>query len=73
MAELASFGVQVFFVLSGYLITTLLLKEYAQHGRIDLRAFYTRRSFRIFPAAIAYIAVAALLAPAARPDVGAPR
>jgi peptidoglycan/LPS O-acetylase OafA/YrhL len=42
-------GVDVFFVLSGFLITTLLIRERAQNGHISLRAFYTRRFFRIVP------------------------
>jgi peptidoglycan/LPS O-acetylase OafA/YrhL len=42
-------GVQVFFVISGFLITTLLLREEARHGRISLSAFYLRRVFRILP------------------------
>ena len=42
-------GVQIFFVLSGFLITTLLLREQARDGRIDLREFYRRRAFRILP------------------------
>lgn len=44
-------GVDVFFVISGYLITSLLLKEHAATGSIDLLAFYARRVRRIFPAA----------------------
>jgi peptidoglycan/LPS O-acetylase OafA/YrhL len=43
------FGVTVFFFLSGYLITTLLRREYAQTGRISLKNFYLRRIYRIFP------------------------
>jgi peptidoglycan/LPS O-acetylase OafA/YrhL len=43
------FGVTVFFFLSGYLITTLLRREYAESGRINLRNFYLRRVCRIFP------------------------
>ena len=54
-------GVSVFFVISGYLITTLLLREQAQHGRIGLRGFYMRRFFRIVPAYLAYVAAVALL------------
>src|SRR5262249_28610926 len=42
-------GVQVFFVLSGFLITTLLLRERERFGRIDLRAFWVRRALRIWP------------------------
>lgn len=44
------FGVTVFFFLSGYLITTLLQREYKQAGRIDLKKFYMRRIVRIWPA-----------------------
>jgi peptidoglycan/LPS O-acetylase OafA/YrhL len=43
-------GVDVFFVISGYLITTLLLREWAVTRRIDLRAFYLRRALRLGPA-----------------------
>jgi len=43
------FGVTVFFFLSGYLITTLLRREYEQTGAISLRNFYLRRIYRIFP------------------------
>jgi peptidoglycan/LPS O-acetylase OafA/YrhL len=43
------FGVSIFFFLSGYLISTLLRVEYEQTGSIDLRNFYLRRVFRIFP------------------------
>lgn len=43
-------GVDVFFVLSGYLITGLLVKEMETKGRIDLRAFYARRIRRLLPA-----------------------
>jgi peptidoglycan/LPS O-acetylase OafA/YrhL len=63
---LASFGVHVFFVLSGYLITGLLQKEHNREGRVDLVAFYRRRCFRIFPAAFTYIVIIALLSPASR-------
>jgi len=42
-------GVWVFFVLSGFLITTLALREEARAGRLDIRAFMVRRVFRILP------------------------
>lgn len=42
-------GVSLFFVLSGFLITYLLLKEYEKNGRIDVGAFYVRRTLRIWP------------------------
>jgi peptidoglycan/LPS O-acetylase OafA/YrhL len=42
-------GVSVFFVLSGYLITMLALREEKQRGAVSLKAFYVRRSCRIFP------------------------
>ncbi len=43
-------GVEVFFVISGYLITLLLLNESQQHGKIDFRAFWMRRARRLLPA-----------------------
>ena len=54
-------GVSVFFVVSGYLITTLLLKERAAIGRISLRGFYFRRFFRIVPAFMVYVSAVAVL------------
>jgi peptidoglycan/LPS O-acetylase OafA/YrhL len=55
-------GVRTFFVISGFLITTLLLRELQTHGKISLRDFYVRRVFRIFPAFYTYIAVMIVLA-----------
>lgn len=42
-------GVTIFFVLSGFLITTLMRTEYAQHGTVDFRGFYLRRLLRLTP------------------------
>jgi peptidoglycan/LPS O-acetylase OafA/YrhL len=50
-------GVQMFFVISGCLITLLLLKELNATGSINLGRFYFRRAIRIFPAFYAYLAV----------------
>jgi peptidoglycan/LPS O-acetylase OafA/YrhL len=51
----ANLGVRIFFIISGYLITTLLLKEHAKTSTIGLREFYVRRAYRILPAAIAFM------------------
>ena len=56
-------GVTIFFVLSGFLITRLLLEEHRETGRIDRTAFYTRRARRLLPALallLLYFAMAAL-------------
>jgi peptidoglycan/LPS O-acetylase OafA/YrhL len=50
-------GVDLFFVLSGFLITTLLLEEWERDGRISLRRFYLRRALRLVPALAALLVV----------------
>jgi peptidoglycan/LPS O-acetylase OafA/YrhL len=55
-------GVDVFFVISGYLITGLLVREVERTGRIQFAAFYARRMRRLLPAAIVVIVATALLA-----------
>lgn len=52
-------GVDFFFVLSGYLITTLLLREEAAEGRFSLRGFYWRRALRILPVYYLVVGLAA--------------
>ncbi len=52
------YGVPIFFVLSAYLITRLLLTEKAQTGGIDLRAYYVRRTLRIWPLYFLVVAIA---------------
>lgn len=54
-------GVTVFFVLSGYLITSLLLIEWDNNGRIDLPQFWLRRVRRLFPAIVFVIMCSAAL------------
>jgi peptidoglycan/LPS O-acetylase OafA/YrhL len=51
------FGVQVFFVVSGFLITTLLLREMDRYGTISVRDFYLRRALRIWPLYYAVLAI----------------
>jgi len=53
-------GVTLFFVLSGFLITSLLIEERERTGRINLGAFYRRRARRLLPALLAVLAVAAV-------------
>ena len=60
----ASLGVRLFFVLSGFLITSLLLREQQRRGEIDWQAFVLRRSLRIWPALYAYLLVMLLLSQA---------
>ena len=43
-------GVQIFFILSGFLITTILLNEFYKNGTINIRFFYLKRTLRLFPA-----------------------
>ena len=54
-------GVTVFFVLSGFLITTLARREERTRGRLDIRGFYLRRVFRIYPLYVAVLAFYATL------------
>ena len=55
-------GVDIFFVLSGYLITALLASEYKSTSRIDFLGFYARRARRLLPACVLVLAVTALFA-----------
>lgn len=55
------FGVTLFFVVSGYLITGLLLAEWHRHGCLDLPRFYARRFLRLLPALLAVVTIAVFL------------
>lgn len=59
-------GVYIFFVISGYLITRLLLTEHRKRGSISLSGFYLRRAMRILPPLYAYVAVLVILGLAGR-------
>ena len=58
---LGTLGVRVFFVISGFLITGLLIREHEKTGRINLKEFYFRRTLRIFPVYYFYLLVVATL------------
>lgn len=60
-------GVDIFFTVSGFIITALLLQEHAQTGRIDFRAFYLRRARRLFPAALLMLLLLVPLTPLLQP------
>jgi len=51
----AFIGVRMFFVISGYLISAILLREHDRTSTISLRKFYLRRAYRIFPAALFFM------------------
>lgn len=60
-------GVDIFFTVSGFIITALLLQEHAQSGRIDFPAFYLRRARRLFPAALVMLLLLVPLTPLFQP------
>src|SRR5262245_48256681 len=62
LGHLGNFGVRIFFIISGFLITHILLKEWRKSRTISLPRFYFRRSLRLFPACYVFIGVVALLA-----------
>jgi len=61
--HLGALGVRTFFVISGFIITTLLLDELRSAGRINIKAFYVRRAARILPAYWLFLAIVVLLIP----------
>lgn len=62
-------GVRIFFAISGYLITKLLLLERKKTGKVDIKNFYIRRMFRIFPVFFMYILVVLVLKWTIIPDI----
>jgi len=61
-------GVDLFFVLSGFLVTALLLEEAGERGGINIPAFYARRLRRLFPALVALLLVLLAVVPLIAPD-----
>jgi peptidoglycan/LPS O-acetylase OafA/YrhL len=57
LGAVGALALQMFFVLSGFLITVLLLREWERTGSISLRNFYLRRALRLLPALLAFLAV----------------
>lgn len=49
------FGVTMFFFISGFIITTLLIREQSKRGTINVSAFYLRRALRLYPALLAFV------------------
>ncbi len=62
-------GVDVFFVISGFLITTLLVREREQSGTVDLRGFWTRRARRLLPALLVCVPACILIARTVEADL----
>ena len=65
--EAGAYGVDLFFVLSAYLITELLLREHAQRGSFSISAFYARRALRIWPLYFAFLALTIFVVPTILP------
>lgn len=57
LAQCGYFGVHIFFVISGFVITLVLLRGEERNGEIGFREFYLRRAFRIFPPALFFLSV----------------
>lgn len=66
--EAGAYGVDLFFVLSSYLITELLLREHAICGRFSVTSFYIRRALRIWPLYFTFLAATVFLVPSIIPD-----
>jgi peptidoglycan/LPS O-acetylase OafA/YrhL len=63
-SERGALGVDVFFVLSGFLISSLLCEEWIRNGKIQLRKFYLRRILRLYPALLLMVFIVSWITPA---------
>jgi peptidoglycan/LPS O-acetylase OafA/YrhL len=66
--EAGAYGVDLFFVLSSYLITELLLREHARRGTFSISAFYVRRALRIWPLYFTFLAATIFIIPTIIPS-----
>ena len=63
-----AFGVDLFFVLSAFLITELLRREYVSRGKFNLSSFYIRRALRIWPLYFTFLAITVFIIPIIIPN-----
>ena len=61
LAKNGGYGVEVFFILSGFLITILILREEKKWGSFSIRGFYLRRTLRIFPPLLVFLAILCIM------------
>lgn len=66
--EAGAFGLDLFFALSAYLITELLLREHAKRGKFSVSAFYIRRALRIWPLYFTFLAATIFIIPTILPS-----
>src|SRR5688572_30035228 len=66
--EAGAFGLDLFFTLSSYLITDLLMRDWVDCGRVSLRNFYMRRALRIWPLYFVFLAATVLIVPQLLPQ-----
>src|SRR5687768_11060779 len=73
MAQSGYLGVDLFFVLSGFLITSILVAEHERSGTIAVGRFYVRRALRLYPSLLLMLAVFVVVAPLLWPELPAAR
>ena len=66
--QAGAYGVDLFFVLSSYLITELLIREHAKRGSFSISAFYVRRALRIWPLYFTFLALTIFVVPRIIPE-----